>query len=120
MNRVGGNRRFAKKQATEFRRQPHGSCWMVEQDSHKIVACPSAAASEDRFFLVVVEVGHLYKSPVFHSPPGQSASRLFDVVFGVIADAEREQLQQFASEVFVGSSAAICRCIEIDQQRRIT
>ena len=40
-------------------------------------------------------------------PAGERAGGVFDVVFGVIADAEREEFHQFAGVVFVRMGFAV-------------
>ena len=45
---------------------------------------------------------------IAHEPPaGQGAGRLLDIVLGIMADAEREQLHQLAGQVLVGMALGV-------------
>jgi hypothetical protein len=52
-------------------------------------------------------------------PAGQGTGGLLDVAFGVMADAEREELHQLSRQVLVGMSLAVGRRVEPDQQGRV-
>ena len=52
-------------------------------------------------------------------PPGEGAGRLFDVVFGVVAHAHAEQLEQLAPPVFVDAVAEVLAVVEPEYHRRV-
>ena len=110
---------LAEEQAAEPPGQPIGGRRVLEEDRHQVVAVQAAAAAEDRLGLVVVPRGDVAEGAVVDGPAGQGAGGLLDVVLGVVADAEGEQLHQLAGEVLVGVPLAVRRGVEPDQQRRV-
>ena len=62
---------------------------------------------------------HRHIFGVAQRPAGKGARRLFDVVFGVVADAHAEELQQFAPPVFVDCAVVVLLIIKPDNHRRI-
>ena len=93
---------------------------MVEQHRDQVVALPASATAEDGFLAVVVPSGDLGENVAcLDRPAGQGAGGLLDIVLGVMADAEREQLHQLAGQVLVWVPLAIGRRIQPDKQRRV-
>ncbi len=75
--------------------------------------------AEDGLFAVVV-LFLLEDGPcAVDFPAGEGAGGLADVLFGVVADAEAEQLHQFAGIVLVGVALLAAPAVEPDQHGRV-
>src|SRR5262249_26299225 len=92
---------------------------MLEQHFDEVVAFPLAGHSEDRLLAVVVARIVFAELLVNGRPAGEAAGGLLDIFLGIIADAEREEFHQLASQVLVRMPPAITRCIEPHQYRWI-
>ena len=62
---------------------------------------------------------HRHIFGVAQRPAGKGARGFLDVVFGVVADAHAEELQQFAPPVFVDSAVVVLLIIKPDNHRGI-
>jgi len=79
----------------------------------EVVAVVSSGASEDVLGCVVVvsfEEGELV---VCEGVSGECSGALFDIVFGVVSDAEAEEFHDLACEVFVGSVSSAVVVVEV-------
>ena len=92
---------------------------MFQEQLRQAVAVERAGLAEDRLGARVVPRGN-EPDLIAHEPPaGQGAGGLLDVVLGVMADAEREQLHQLAGQVLVGVVLGVVGRIEPDEQGRV-
>ena len=83
--------------------------------SSTVVAVEVAGEAEHRLVAVVVEPRRNMNSPFrLDAPAGERARRFLDVVLGVVALAEREELHHLAREVLVRLRLAVGRVVEID------
>jgi hypothetical protein len=79
-----------------------------------------AMTSSDRLEAVVVARCDEHRLlRLVQRPAGERARRFFDVVLGVRAQAEREELHHFARVVFVRMRLVVRAIVEPDQHRRI-
>ena len=82
------------------------------------------ALAEERLRAVVVHAAVVVEAAgavgvLAERPAGERARRLADVLLGVVADAEREQLHQLARVVLVGVRFDVDVVVEVAQHRRI-
>ena len=130
---VGGEE-LEEARADEVRR-----CPLSADDCHDVLAVEVPRLTEERLFALVVVVGAVLEVPrdpavrpdrVLHSahrhvldvaerPPGEGARGLLDVVFGVVADAHGEELQQLPTVVLVNVTVVVLVVVEPQQHRRV-
>ena len=92
---------------------------LLEDDADDVVAVERALLAEERLLTEVMLRGiELIREDVV-GPAREGAGRFTDVALGVVADAHREQLEQFAPEVLVRVRLHVLAVVEIDEHRGI-
>ena len=92
---------------------------MLEEQPGQPVGVERARAAEDRLGPRVVPDRDEPGLVTHELPARQGAGGLLDVVLGIVADPEREQLHQLAGEVLVRVALRILLGVEPDQERRV-
>src|SRR5207237_3076365 len=98
-----------------------GAGGLLERDSHDVRRLPGPLLLQKRLFSRVELAGVELKSALvvevtlLPCPAGEGPGGLTDVGFGVVADADREQLQEFAGEVLVRLGFLAAGAVEPDQ-----
>ena len=119
-----GPRLAALEPPEQSTRDPLGARLLLQEDADQAVGVETAAAAEDRLAaVVVVAAGELEAAPGGGAPAdaiaGQRARRLADVVLGVVALPEAEELHDLTREVLVGLAAAVGDVVEVHEHRRV-
>ena len=93
-----------------------------EDQVGQVVGVKPPGLAEDRLLAVVVlALPEVELTALVHAVAGQCAGNLADVGLGVAAPlSQREQLQQFAGEVFVRGAFDVLDVAQIEQHRRVT
>ncbi len=78
-------------------------------------------APEHRLVAVVVNAGpeQVFAGIAIEAPAGERTRRFLDVLLGVVALAEREELHDLAREILVRLALAVLRAVEVDEHRRV-
>ena len=97
---------------------------LLEDDVDDVVAAEVPGLAEERLGAVVVHAAVVVEAAgavgvLAERPAGERARRLADVLLGVVADAQREQLHQLARVVLVGMRLDVDVVVEVAQHRRV-
>ena len=120
----------ATKKLYRCRAMNLGTRGLFEDDVDNVLSVEVSGASEEGLLTVVVLFGPELESPVEsvkrrpgylggYRPAGEGAGALEDVFFGVVADAEREQLKQFASPVLVRGALVVLVVVQPEDHGRV-
>ena len=92
-----------------------------EQDVEHGVAVEAPGLPEHGLRAVVVEprAEDERAGLAVEAPAGERARGLLDVLLGVVAFAEREELHHLAREILVRRALAVLHAVEVDDHRRI-
>ena len=107
---------FPHEQVADSPCQPIGRGRLLEDDPHHVGAAPLPGLAENRFGSLIVPRRGFASFAVDDVPAGQGPGGLPHVIFGVMTDAQAEQLQELAGQVFVGMALAVGRRVEPDQE----
>ena len=118
----GGHLRFVgHEEAVKMSGYEPGRRRLPAYDVYYVLAVEASSVTEKGLLAVIVIIGPVLEAPVLpperldehlidaeclelgvvHGPTCEGAGRLSDIVFGVVAHAHREQLQQLPAEVLV-------------------
>src|SRR5436190_10269845 len=89
---------------------------MSAGNPHQVFLAPTTGLPQDRLFSGIVrrglKTGTLVKNVGYVLPTGQGPRRLADVVLVVVADSQREQLEELPGQILVGRLATVRNAVE--------
>ena len=118
------------EEVVQVPRQEAGGCRLIGQDFDDIFAVEVPGVPQEGLFAVVVVFGLVLEVPVETAqgvsgnlggdgPPGKGPRRLFNIVLGIVAHAQGEQLHQLTAPVLVDGAVMVAVVVQPVDHRRV-